>query len=208
MHYFPRTAILNNLEFDHADIFPDLGAIETQFHHLVRIVPRSGRVVATAPKRRCERVLARGCWSPVERFGSSGGWNATAVTEDATHGFDVVFGDQGFGRLELPMAGAHNRCNALAAIAAARHVGVAPALAIEALVRFQGVKRRHRGARRTRRRHRVRRLCAPPDGHRHDVDGLRRRVGKGRILAVLEPRSNTMKLGAMKAQLPGQPARG
>ena len=203
VHYFPRTAILNNLEFDHADIFPDLGAIETQFHHLVRCVPRSGRVVSNGADAALERVLARGCWSPVERFGSSGGWNATAVTEDATHGFDVVFGDQGFGRLELPMAGAHNRCNALAAIAAARHVGVAPALAIEALVRFQGVKRRLevRG---------VRAGVTVYDDFAHHptaiattVDGLRRRVGKGRILAVLEPRSNTMKLGAMKAQLPG-----
>ena len=203
VHYFPRTAILNNLEFDHADIFPDLGAIETQFHHLVRCVPRSGRVVSNGADEALERVLARGCWSPVERFATHGGWNAAAVTEDATHGFDVVCGDQGFGRLELPMAGAHNRCNALAAIAAARHVGVAPAVAIEALARFQGVKRRLevRG---------VRAGVTVYDDFAHHptaiattVDGLRRRVGKGRILAVLEPRSNTMKLGAMKAQLPG-----
>ena len=202
VHYFPRTVVLNNLEFDHADIFPDLAAIETQFHHLVRCVPRNGRVVSNGADAALERVLARGCWAPVERFGVGGGWEGAAVVEDTTHGFDVLCGGERFGRLELPMAGAHNRSNALAAIAAARHVGVPPAVAIEALARFQGVKRRLevRGRRAG--------VTVYDDFAHHPtaiattVDGLRRKVGGARILAVLEPRSNTMKLGAMKAQLP------
>ena len=202
VHYFPHTAVLNNLEFDHADIFADLGSIETQFHHLVRCVARNGRVVSNGADPALERVLARGCWSSVERFGASGGWEATAVVEDAMHAFDVRFAGERLGRLELPLAGAHNRSNALAAIAAARHVGVPPAVAIEALARFQGVKRRLevRGQRAG--------VTVYDDFAHHPtaiattVDGLRRKVGAARILAVLEPRSNTMKLGAMKAQLP------
>jgi UDP-N-acetylmuramate: L-alanyl-gamma-D-glutamyl-meso-diaminopimelate ligase len=202
VHYFPRTAVLNNLEFDHADIFTDVAAIETQFHHLVRCVPASGRIVSNASDAALERVLARGCWTPVERFDAPGGWAALDVAEGATHSFDVAFDSERFGRLPLPMAGAHNRSNALAAIAAARHAGVAPALAIEALSRFQGVKRRLevRGVRNG--------ITVYDDFAHHPtaiavtLDGLRRKVGAARILAVLEPRSNTMKLGAMKAQLP------
>jgi UDP-N-acetylmuramate: L-alanyl-gamma-D-glutamyl-meso-diaminopimelate ligase len=203
VHYFPRTAILNNLEFDHADIFPDLGAIETQFHHLVRCVPASGRLIVNASQASLQRVLARGCWSQVEHFDSASEWRAGDVSEGVAHAFDVSFGGERFGRLSLPMAGSHNRSNALAAIAAARHAGVPPAVAIEALAQFEGVKRRLevRGTRAA--------VTVYDDFAHHPtaieltLAGLRRRVGHARILAVLEPRSNTMKLGTMKAALPG-----
>jgi UDP-N-acetylmuramate: L-alanyl-gamma-D-glutamyl-meso-diaminopimelate ligase len=142
VHYFPRTAVLNNLEYDHADIFPDLAAIETQFHHLVRGVPRTGKLIVNGAAPALDRVLARGAWSEVERFDLEQEWHATAIEEGEQHAFDVAFDARTFGRLDLPEAGAHNRSNALAAIAAARHVGVAPEVAIEALARFDGVKRR------------------------------------------------------------------
>jgi UDP-N-acetylmuramate: L-alanyl-gamma-D-glutamyl-meso-diaminopimelate ligase len=203
VHYFPRTAILNNLEFDHADIFADLAAIETQFHHLVRCVPASGRLIVNGAEASLARVLARGCWSAVERFDIAAGWHAAAVSEGTAHSFDVVLGEASVGRLVLPMTGSHNRSNALAAIAAARHVGVPPAVAIEALAAFEGVKRRLevRGTQAG--------VTVYDDFAHHPtaieltVGGLRRRVGSARILAVLEPRSNTMKLGTMKAALPG-----
>jgi UDP-N-acetylmuramate: L-alanyl-gamma-D-glutamyl-meso-diaminopimelate ligase len=207
VHYFPRTAVLNNLEFDHADIFPDVAAIETQFHHLVRIVPGSGRLLVNGADVALERVLARGCWSEVERFDVEAGWHALDVAEGATHAFDVAFGATRFGRLVLPEAGAHNRSNALAAIAAARHVGVRPETAIEALATFAGVKRRLelRGTRAG--------VSVYDDFAHHPtaiattVAGLRRRIGAAggtaRLLAVLEPRSNTMKQGSVKAALPG-----
>jgi UDP-N-acetylmuramate: L-alanyl-gamma-D-glutamyl-meso-diaminopimelate ligase len=165
-------------------------------------VAGSGRIVSNGGDAALERVLARGCWTPVERFDVAGGWAALDVAEGTAHEFDVAYDGERFGRLRLPLAGAHNRSNALAAIAAARHAGVAPALAIEALARFQGVKRRlevrgvHNG------------ITVYDDFAHHPtaiavtIDGLRRKVGAARILAVLEPRSNTMKLGAMKAQLP------
>jgi UDP-N-acetylmuramate: L-alanyl-gamma-D-glutamyl-meso-diaminopimelate ligase len=202
VHYFPRTAVLNNLEYDHADIFADLAAIETQFHHLVRGVPGSGRLVVNGTDAALERVLARGCWSGLERFGVDHGWHAQAVEEGARHAFDVAFGGEVFGRLHLPLAGAHNRSNALAAVAAARHAGVAPVAAIEALQRFGGVRRRLevRGA--------AGGVTVYDDFAHHPtaiettIAGLRRRVGRERILAVLEPRSNTMKLGTMGALLP------
>ncbi|MCL4183435.1 MAG: UDP-N-acetylmuramate:L-alanyl-gamma-D-glutamyl-meso-diaminopimelate ligase [Burkholderiaceae bacterium] len=204
VHYRPRTAVLNNLEFDHADIFPDLAAIETQFHHLVRTVPRCGRLVVNAAEPALERVLARGLWSEREDFLSPHGWHADRVEEqaDAT-GFDVSFGAQHLGRCRLALPGAHSRANALAAIAAARHAGVDPAQAIEALAAFGGVRRRME------RRGEAGGVAVIDDFAHHPtaiattVSGLRERLGAGaRILAVLEPRSNTMKLGAMAAQLP------
>jgi UDP-N-acetylmuramate: L-alanyl-gamma-D-glutamyl-meso-diaminopimelate ligase len=202
VHYFPRTAVLNNLEYDHADIFADLAAIETQFHHLVRGVPGRGRLVVNGADAALARVLARGCWSELEKFGVDDGWHAPAVEEGARHAFDVACGGEVFGRLHLPLAGAHNRSNALAAVAAARHAGVAPAVAIEALQRFGGVRRRLevRGA--------AGGVTVYDDFAHHPtaiettIAGLRRRVGRERILAVLEPRSNTMKLGTMSALLP------
>jgi UDP-N-acetylmuramate: L-alanyl-gamma-D-glutamyl-meso-diaminopimelate ligase len=203
VHYFPRTAVLNNLEYDHADIFPDLAAIETQFHHLVRCVARTGKLIVNGTAAALDRVLARGAWSAIERFDVAEGWHATSVEEGARHRFDIAFGTRTFGRINFPEAGAHNRSNALAAIAAARNVGVAPEVAIEALERFGGVKRRLEtwGQRRG--------VTVYDDFAHHPtaiattVAGLRRRVGSAaRILAILEPRSNTMKLGSMKAQLP------
>ncbi len=203
VHYFPRTAVLNNLEFDHADIFPDLTAIETQFHHLVRGVPASGRLIVNETDDALKRVLARGCWSDREAINVDRGWHAVDVVEGEEHEFDVRYGEQQFGRLKLPLAGAHNRANALAAIAAARHVGVRPETALEALAKFTGVKRRLevRGRRAG--------VVVYDDFAHHPtaiattIAGLRKRVGGARILAVLEPRSNTMKIGAVKAALPG-----
>ena len=200
VHYRPRTAILNNLEFDHADIFADLPAIETQFHHLVRIVPKSGRIVANAAEASLLRVIERGCWSELEWFNDAAGWSvAEGAAED-----EVVIRHLGkeIGRKRLPLSGTHNRANALAAIAAARHVGVTPEVALDALTRFEGVKRRLelRGT--------VRGVAVYDDFAHHPtaialtVGGMRRQVGDARILAVLEPRSNTMKLGVMKDQLP------
>ena len=202
VHYRAKTAILNNLEYDHADIFPDLGAIETQFHHLVRTVPGIGRLVVNGTEASLQRVIERGCWSDKEWFGA--GLHADWVIR--THddgGFDVFFKGEAQGTVEWPLTGEHNRLNALAAIAAARHVGVPPAQAIESLARFENVKRRMelRGV--------VKDVSVYDDFAHHPtaiattVAGLRKKVGNARILAVLEPRSNTMKLGAMKDALPG-----
>ncbi|TXG79114.1 MAG: UDP-N-acetylmuramate:L-alanyl-gamma-D-glutamyl-meso-diaminopimelate ligase [Rhodocyclaceae bacterium] len=200
VHYRPRTVILNNLEFDHADIFPDLAAIETQFHHLVRIVPRSGRVIANGLEASLDRVISRGLWSELERFGGTGQWQVGEVSADG--GCEFLFDGAALGRVRLPLAGTHNRMNALAALAAARHAGVQPAQAVASLADFRGIKRRLelRGT--------VRGVAVYDDFAHHPtaiaatLEGLRQRVGAQRILALLEPRSNTMKLGVMKAQLP------
>jgi UDP-N-acetylmuramate: L-alanyl-gamma-D-glutamyl-meso-diaminopimelate ligase len=202
VHYRPRTAILNNLEYDHADIFPDLAAIETQFHHLVRMVPGNGRLVVNGGETALARVLARGCWSEVERFGCA---EVPGTGPDWTIAVDggILLGGAAQGTLAFGQAGRHNQLNALAALAAARHAGVPVAQGLAALARFGGVRRRleTRGA--------VRGITVYDDFAHHPtaiattLDGLRRTVGAARILAVLEPRSNTMKLGAMKDALPG-----
>jgi UDP-N-acetylmuramate: L-alanyl-gamma-D-glutamyl-meso-diaminopimelate ligase len=201
VHYRPRTAILNNLELDHADIFPDLAAIERQFHHLVRTVPRSGRLVVNGQDEALDRVLGMGCWSEVDRFGVEAGWSAADPAADGS--FDVLRAGERLGRVAWTLAGEHNRSNALAAIAAAHHVGVAPAAAIAALSAFGGVRRRLevRGV--------AGGVTVYDDFAHHPtaidttVAGLRQRVGAARILAVLEPRSNTMKLGVLKDRLAG-----
>ena len=201
VHYRPRTAILNNLEFDHADIFADLAAIETQFHHLVRTIPGQGLIVANGREASLDRVLARGAWTPVERFGVPVGWSIGEVSADGC--FAVCFAGEVLGQVNWGLLGEHNRLNALAAIAAARHVGVPVAVAIDALSRFENVKRRMevKGV--------VNGITVYDDFAHHPtaiettVAGLRAKVGAARILAVLEPRSNTMKLGTMKAALPG-----
>ncbi len=200
VHYHPRTAVLNNLEYDHADIFPDLAAIETQFHHLLRTVPANGLVLANGHEASMKRVIERGCWTPVEYLGSGEGWHAPKAHKD---GFDVNFGAQPVGAVHWDLLGEHNTQNALAAIGAARHAGVPAEKAIKALSRFKNVKRRMeiKGT--------VRGVTVYDDFAHHPtaiettVAGLRARVGKQRILAVLEPRSNTMKLGVMKDALPG-----
>lgn len=202
VHYRARTAILNNLEYDHADIFPDLGAIETQFHHLVRTVPGVGRLIVNGREESLQRVIHRGCWSEKEWFGTEGnsGW---MLTTHADGSFDVMFNGAPQGRVDWSLTGEHNRMNAVAAIAAARHVGVTPSQAIASLSRFESVKRRMeiRGV--------AGGVTVYDDFAHHPtaiattVDGLRRKIGDARILAVLEPRSNTMKLGTMKNALPG-----
>ena len=200
VHYQARTAILNNLEFDHADIFDDLAAIERQFHHFVRTVPRSGLVLANGTDTALERVLTLGCWTPVERFGVQPGWQAGAP--DANGAFEVAWQGRALGEVRWQLQGPHSRLNALAAIAAARHVGVDPAEAIASLGAFSGVRRRMqlRGG--------VRGVSVYDDFAHHPtairttLEGLRERVGQARILAVLEPRSNTMKRGVMKEALP------
>ncbi|MDD5298043.1 MAG: UDP-N-acetylmuramate:L-alanyl-gamma-D-glutamyl-meso-diaminopimelate ligase [Rhodocyclaceae bacterium] len=201
VHYRPRTAVLNNLEFDHADIFSDLAAIETQFHHLVRILPRSGRVVANAGEESLRRVLARGLWTPLEWFNVAEGQSGWAGKEEGA-AYRVSLDGRVQGDLHWGLAGEHNRHNALAAIAAARHVGVSPGVAIEALGRFGNVKRRLelRGEAASVRVYDD--FAHHPTAIATTVAGLRKQVGAARILAVLEPRSNTMKLGVMKDKLP------
>src|SRR3990170_1692031 len=206
VHYRPRTAILNNLEFDHADIFPDLASIETQFHHLVRTVPGNGLVVCNGREESLQRVIKRGCWTPVEMFGAplplageglgGRGWNIDANDR-------VTLNSVSQGTLEWDLLGEHNRMNALAALAAARHAGVPVAQGLAALAEFRNVKRRMevRGT--------VNGITVYDDFAHHPtaidttIAGLRGKVGTARILAVLEPRSNTMKLGVMKDALPG-----
>ncbi len=204
VHYRPRTAILNNLEFDHADIFDDLPAIERQFHHLVRTVPPSGRVVVNGLEESLARVLHAGCWSEVASFGAA---VSDFTAEGEPHDFAVLQSGQRVARVQWGLSGVHNQLNALAAIAAAAHVGVAPAQAAQALAAFENVKRRME----------VRGVIDRPGGKltvyddfahhptamRTTLDGLKRQLKPGqRILAIFEPRSNTMKLGSMKGQLP------
>jgi len=200
IHYRPRTTILNNLEFDHADIFADLAAIETQFHHLVRTLPASGLIVTPADEASLERVLQRGCWTPVAYFNDPAGYR---VDGDDASGELILTGPAGeIGRAVWQLSGAHNRANACAALLAARHAGVSFTQGLAALARFGNVKRRMevRGT--------ARGITVYDDFAHHPtaiattIAGLRRKVGAARILAVLEPRSNTMKLGAMKSQLP------
>ena len=198
VHYRPTIAILNNIEFDHADIFHDLAAIETQFHHFVRTVPSEGRLVVNGDDPAVRRVLDRGCWTPVERFGVSDGWSAAPSEQGSTQVFRQ---GEPLGALKMEMQGEHNLMNALAAIAAAHASGVSAGQAIRALERFKGVRRRMelRGT--------IGGIAVWDDFAHHPtaiattVSGLRRQVGSARILAVLEPRSNTMKAGVMKDRL-------
>ncbi len=211
VHYRPRTAILNNLEFDHADIFADLSAIETQFHHLVRTVPGKGLIVSNGREAALERVLRRGCWTLVERFGDhplpspppAGEGTITELGWQIDDNNRVALNGEPQGTLHWDLFGDHNRMNALAALAAARHAGVPVAQGLAALGEFKNVKRRME-------------VCGTVNGitvyddfahHPTAIDttvaGLRHKVGATRILAVLEPRSNTMKLGVMKDALPG-----
>ncbi|HKQ29095.1 MAG TPA: UDP-N-acetylmuramate:L-alanyl-gamma-D-glutamyl-meso-diaminopimelate ligase [Burkholderiales bacterium] len=201
VHYRPRTAILNNLEFDHADIFDDLAAIERQFHHFVRTVPRSGRIITNGADAALKRVLTQGVWSPVEAFGVASGWQAGAP--DAQGGFEIAWQGKSIGRVRWDLLGEHNRMNALAVVAAARHAGVEPASAIESLGAFSGVRRRMQVRGQARGVTVYDDFAHHPTAIRTTVEGLRQRVGaKPRILAVLEPRSNTMKRGVMKDELP------
>ena len=208
VHYRPRTAILNNLEYDHADIFPTVEAIETQFHHLVRTIPGNGLIIANGEDAHIAKTLALGCWTPLEWFGANltkGGWSVGAIDSDG--GFVVSLNGAPLGTVAWSLSGAHNRLNAVAAIAAARHAGVPVKVSFEALAKFDNVKRRMevRGT--------VNGITVYDDFAHHPtairatIAGLRAKInGQGgsnaRIIAVLEPRTNTMKLGAMRAALP------
>src|SRR5882762_4046750 len=215
VHYRPRTAVLNNLEFDHADIFDDVAAIERQFHHLVRTVPSSGRLVVNAREEALQRVLAMGCWSEVVRFGARKEAPGELRARGEPHAFDVLRGSLKIARVEWSQLGEHNQMNALAAIAAAEHVGVAPGAAAAALARFENVRRRMELIGSVKVGNGEIRVyddfAHHPTAMRTTVNGLRRKIDaqqsshhepRQRILAVFEPRSNTMKLGAMKALLP------
>ena len=202
VHYRPRTAILNNLEFDHADIFDSLADIERQFHHLVRTVPGQGRIVVNARDEALQRVLAMGCWSDVQRFGGRKEAPGMLRARGEPHAFDVLRGGLKIARVEWSLLGEHNQLNALAAIAAAEHVGVAPETSARALAEFRNVRRRLELRGEAGGVAVYDDFAHHPTAMRTTVDGLRRKVGAARILAVFEPRSNTMKLGAVKAQLP------
>lgn len=202
VHYHPRTLILNNLEYDHADIFPDIEAIKTQFHHLLRTVPANGLVISHADDPYLNQTIEKGCWTPVEYFSGeqTKHWQVAPVSNDGLK-FDVLFNSEKIATAEWPLLGEHNMQNALAAIAAARHVGVPAELSVESLTRFKGIKRRMEvsGV--------VNTITVYDDFAHHPtaihltLDGLRKNVGSKRIIAVLEPRSNTMKMGVHKATL-------
>jgi len=205
VHYRPRTAILNNLEHDHADIYPDVAAIQWQFHQLLRMIPRNGLIVANAGSPHVMEVIEKGCWTPVERFSSSATGNASWFVDarpdsDFSH-FVIKEGQREVGEVQWSLVGRHNAENALAAMLAARHAGVAVNDAIAALKNFAGVRRRMevRGV--------VRNITVYDDFAHHPtaiqttIDGLRRRIGTARLIAVLEPRSNTMKLGTHRDAL-------
>src|SRR5580658_5050802 len=205
VHYRPRTLVLNNLEYDHADIYPDLAAIERQFQHLLRTVPGSGRILCNGADAALTQVLAAGCWSGVERFARAGGelvqWSARAQPDSDFTRFEVLYEGRGCGQVHWNLIGAHNVANALAALAAARHAGVTVERGIDALNRFSGV------ARRMQLRGEAAGVKVYDDFAHHPtaiattLDGLRRSVGRERIVAVLEPRSQTMRLGVHQREL-------
>ncbi|MGC4008585.1 MAG: UDP-N-acetylmuramate:L-alanyl-gamma-D-glutamyl-meso-diaminopimelate ligase [Pseudomonas sp.] len=201
VHYHPRTAILNNLEFDHADIFPDLAAIERQFHHLVRTIPGEGLVIHPTSETALKRVIDMGCWTPVQTTGEGGQWQARLLSDDGSH-FEVLFDGKAQGTVDWELTGQHNVANALACLAAARHVGVVPELGCAALSAFKSVKRRMEKVAE------VKGITIYDDFAHHPtaiattLDGLRKRVGDAKVIAVVEPRSNSMKLGAHRDGLP------
>ena len=199
VHYHPKTVILNNLEFDHADIFPDLAAIERQFHHLVRIVPNNGLIITNGQSDSLKHVLSKGCWTPIEEFGTTHGWHTNI---EANHHIDIYYLKKLEGILQWDLLGEHNRMNALAALSAARHAGVPIRTGIDALMHFKNVKRRMevRGT--------ANNITVYDDFAHHPtsiettLNGLRSKIGhKANIIAVLEPRSNTMKMGVWKNKL-------
>ncbi len=206
LHYRPRTLVLNNLEFDHADIFPDLGAIQTQFHHLVRIVPGNGRILVDANDANLAEVLEQGCWTPVETFSAGvfpGVWQAEPLAADGSR-FAVLHEGRRLGEVRWDLIGMHNVHNALAAIAAAAHVGVEPSRAMAALAGFAGVRRRLERRGILGGVEVLDDFAHHPTAIRTTLEGLRRRLeaeGGGRILALLEPRSNTMRMGVHRTAL-------
>ncbi len=202
VHYRPRTAILNNLEFDHADIFPDLAAIERQFHHLVRTVPGEGLIIRPSAEKALERVLGMGCWTPVQTTGEGGQWQARLLAEDGSR-FEVLFDGIVQGEVDWPLTGLHNVANALASLAAARHVGVMPSQGAAALSEFRNVKRRMEKVAEVRGVTLYDDFAHHPTAIATTLDGLRKQVGADtQVIAIVEPRSNSMKLGAHRDGLP------
>ena len=196
VHYRPRTAILNNLEYDHADIFPDLDAIKKQFHHLVRTVPGEGLIISPEYDANINDVLAMGCWTPVAKtsINSDAQWNAQLINSDGSR-FSVAFENEEQGRVEWPLTGEHNVYNALSAIVAARHIGISPKDAIAALGQFKNVKRRMEVIAKINGVTIYDDFAHHPTAIHTTLDGLRKQVGSERIIAIVEPRSNTMRLG-------------
>ncbi len=212
VHYRPKTAILNNLEFDHADIFGDIADIERQFHHLVRIISSSGRIIVNGRDPALKRVLGHGCWTQTEEFGVAGGWETGEPDREGT--VEIAWQGRAVGRLRWTLAGEYNRLNALAAVAAARHAGVEPQAALEALAGFSGVRRRLELKGTARGVGVYDDFAHHPTAIRETIAALRERIkgsrerdGAGRILAVFEPRSNTLKKGVMAEALPASFAR-
>ena len=201
VHYRPRTAILNNLEFDHADIFPDLAAIERQFHHLVRTIPGDGLIIHPQGEAALQRVIEMGCWTPVQTTGEGGQWQARLLHDDGSR-FEVRFDGVAQGVVEWQLTGQHNVANALACLAAARHVGVLPELGIAALSAFINVKRRMEKVAEVRGVTIYDDFAHHPTAIATTLDGLRKRIGGARLIAIVEPRSNSMKLGAHRDGLP------
>jgi UDP-N-acetylmuramate: L-alanyl-gamma-D-glutamyl-meso-diaminopimelate ligase len=201
VHYRPRTTILNNLEFDHADIFPDLAAIERQFHHLIRTVPSEGLVIHPTTEPALSRVIEMGCWTPVQTTGENGQWQANLLSADGSR-FEVSFEGVVQGTVDWPLTGQHNVANALATLAAARHVGVVAPLGIEALCAFKSVKRRMEWVAEVQGVTLYDDFAHHPTAIATTLDGLRKRIGDAALIAVIEPRSNSMRLGAHRDGLP------
>lgn len=196
VHYRPRTVILNNLEYDHADIFPDLDAIKRQFHHLVRTIPGEGLIISPAHDANINDVLAMGCWTPVANtaIDDDAQWQAKLLKDDGSR-FEVLFEDNGQGIVDWPLTGAHNVYNALSAIVAANQIGILPRDAIAALGQFKNVKRRMEVFAHINGVTLYDDFAHHPTAIATTLDGLRKRVGAERIIAIVEPRSNTMRLG-------------
>ena len=201
VHYRPRTAILNNLEFDHADIFPDLAAIERQFHHLVRTIPGDGLIIHPRGESALQRVIAMGCWTPVQTTGEGGQWQARLLSADGSR-FEVSFEGKTAGVVDWQLTGQHNVANALAVLAAARHVGVVPELGIAALCSFINAKRRMEKVAEVNGVTIFDDFAHHPTAIATTLDGLRKRIGDAKLIAIVEPRSNSMKLGAHRDGLP------
>jgi UDP-N-acetylmuramate: L-alanyl-gamma-D-glutamyl-meso-diaminopimelate ligase len=201
VHYRPRTAILNNLEYDHADIFPDLAAIERQFHHLVRTIPGEGLIIHPTTEPALRRVIEMGCWTPVQTTGAEGQWQARLLSGDGSR-FEVSFEGVSQGTVQWGLTGQHNVANALATLAAARHVGVVGAMGVEALSAFRNVKRRMETVAEVHGVTIYDDFAHHPTAIATTLDGLRQRVGEAPIIAIVEPRSNSMKLGAHRDGLP------
>ncbi len=212
VHYRPRTLVINNLEYDHADIFPDLASIQTQFHHLLRTVPGSGLIVAPTDDEHVNEVLNQGCWTPIERIGprsarqpherdNGNRWHTDTGHGNHESGFEVLLNDSGFGRIDWSLLGEHNVRNALAAIAAARHAGVPASTAVEALNEFKGVTRRMDLIAEIDGTYVYDDFAHHPTAIRTTLQGLRSKVGNEEIIAVVEPRSHTMSLGTLRSEL-------